>query len=283
MKRTLFVFAALAVVVVLGFAQPAFSQVTAGQAQLNGTVKDQSGGVIVKATVSLRNQDTNHVYTTTTTGDGYYILANIPPGNYELSAEFTGFAKAVQKDVVLRVAQIATIDISLKVAAATEVVEVKTEAPLIEPTRTEVSQVVATEQIQSLPISGRLFTDLALLSPGVTTGRISLQSTFTDPTTTRISFGGQRDLSNSVTVDGADNINSATGSQRATPSQEAVSEFRVVNNSFGAEYGRALGGIVNIVTKSGTNELHGSVYEYFQNNATNAKSILTQPGFDILR
>ena len=284
MRRTLPAFTALIVIIiVLGFAQPAISQVTAGQAQLNGTVKDPSGSVIVKATVSVRNQDTNSGYTTTTNSDGYYILANIPPGTYELSAESKGFGKTIQKDVVLRVAQIATIDISLRVAAASEVVEVKTEAPVIEPTRTEVSQVVATEQIQALPISGRLFTDFALLSPGVTTGRIGLQSTFTDPSTTRISFGGQRDLSNSVTVDGGDNINSATGSQRATPSQEAVSEFRVVNNSFGAEYGRALGGIVNIVTKSGTNEVHGSVYEYFQNNALNAKSILTQPGFDILR
>ncbi len=283
MKRYFSTFAVLAVAIILGAAQPAFSQVTAAQAQLNGTIKDQSGGVIGKAAVTLKNEDTNHVYATTTNSDGYYILANVPPGNYELSAEFTGFAKSVQKDVVLRVAQVATIDISLRLAVATEVVEVKTEAPVIEPTRTEVSQVVATEQIQALPISGRLFTDFALLSPGVTTGRISLQSTFTDPTTTRISFGGQRDLSNSVTVDGADNINSATGSQRATPSQEAVSEFRVVNNSFGAEYGRALGGIVNIVTKSGTNDLHGSVYDYFQNNALNAKSILTQPGFDILR
>jgi len=175
------------------------------------------------------------------------------------------------------------MDIALKVAAASETVVVNTQAPVIEPARTEVSQVVATEQIQSLPISGRLFTDFALLTPGVTTGRIGLQSTFTDPTTTRISFAGQRDLDNSVTVDGADNINSATGSQRATPSQEAVSEFRVVNNSFGAEYGRALGGIVNIVTKSGTNDLHGSLYEYLMNNAMNANSILTQPGFDIFR
>ncbi|HEV3040572.1 MAG TPA: carboxypeptidase regulatory-like domain-containing protein [Candidatus Angelobacter sp.] len=284
MKRALFASAVLTlIIVVFGFAQPAFSQVTAAQAQLNGTVKDPSGSVIVKATVTLRNLDTNHVYTTTTNNDGNYILPNIPPGSYEFSAEAPGFGKAVQKDIVLRVAQVATFDISLKVAAATEIVEVKTDTPVIEPTRTEVSQVVATEQIQALPISGRLFTDFALLSPGVTTGRISLQSTFTDPTTTRISFGGQRDLSNSVTVDGADNINSATGSQRATPSQEAVSEFRVVNNSFGAEYGRALGGIVNIVTKSGTNELHGSIYEYFQNNAFDAKSILTQPGFDVFR
>jgi hypothetical protein len=259
------------------------AQVTASEAQLNGTVRDQTGSVVAKANVSLRNVDTNHVYTTTSNGFGFYILTNLQPGNYELAVESHGFAKYDEKGVVLRVAQVATIDISLKVAGATETVDVRTEAPVIEPTRTEVSQVVETEQIQSLPISGRLFTDFALLSPGVTTGRISLQSTFTDPTVTRISFGGQRDLNNSVTVDGADNINTATGSQRATPSQEAVSEFRVVNNSFGAEYGRALGGIVNIVTKSGSNDLHGSVYAYLMNSAFNAKSVLTQPGFDAFR
>lgn len=257
-----------------------WAQVTAAEAQLNGTIRDQTGSVIVKATVSLRNVDTNRVYTATSNSAGLYILANVPPGNYELTAESKGFAKRTQT-LTLRVAQVATVDMGLQVAGATEIIEVKTEAPVIEPTRTEVSQVVATEQIQALPISGRLFTDFALLTPGVTTGRIGLQSTFTDPTTTRISFAGQRDLNNSVTVDGADNINTATGSQRATPSQEAVSEFRVVNNSFGAEYGRALGGIVNIVTKSGTNDLHGSLYEYFMNDAMNANSSLNLPGFRV--
>ncbi|MFI5106986.1 MAG: hypothetical protein ACHP79_18840, partial [Terriglobales bacterium] len=134
-----------------------------------------------------------------------------------------------------------------------------------------------------MTIIGLLFTDFAMLSPGVNTGRISLQSTFTDPSVTRISFGGQRDLNNAVTVDGADNINTATGSQRATPSQDAVSEFRVVNNSFGSEYGRALGGIVNIVTKSGTNDVHASLYGYLENNKFNANSPLTSPGFDVFR
>lgn len=261
----------------------AFSQVSISQAQLNGTVHDQTGGLVAKAQITLRDVNTNHVYNATTNSYGYYILTSLPPGNYELTAESTGFAKYKQTAITLTVGQVATLDIGLKVAHVSEEVVVSTEAPTIEPTRSEVSQVIATQQIQSLPISGRLFTDFALLSPGVTTGRIGLQSTFTDPTVTRISFGGQRDLNNSVTVDGADNINTATGSQRATPSQEAVSEFRVVNNSFGAEYGRALGGIVNIVTKSGTNDLHGSVYDYLQNNAVDAKSILTQPGFDTLR
>ena len=108
----------------------------------------------------------------------------------------------------------------------------------------------------------------------MTTGRTSLQSTITEAEVTRISFGGMRDLSNMVTVDGADTINTATGSQRGTPSQEAVSEFRVVNNGFGAEQGRAMGGIVNIITKSGTNDLHGSVYDYLENNAVNARALL---------
>src|SRR5260221_710526 len=261
----------------------AFSQGAAADAQLNGTVRDPTGSVIVKASVTLRNVDNNQACKTTSNGTGFYIPTSVPPGNYELTAEFQGFAKYSQTGIVMRVAQTATIDVSLKVAGATQHVTVSTHAPVIEPTRTEISQVIETQQIQSLPISGRLFTDFALLSPGVTTGRVGLQSTFTDPSVTRISFGGQRDLNNSVTVDGADNINTATGSQRATPSQEAVSEFRVVNNSFAAEYGRALGGIVNIVTKSGTNDIHGSVYEYFMNNKLNAKPLLTEPSFQTFR
>lgn len=273
---------ALMIVALFGSATCMHAQVTA-QAQLNGTVRDQSKGSVAKASVTLRDVNTNHSFTTPSNEDGYYIFTNLPPGTYELAAEATGFGKYVRSGIELSVGQVATFDVTLKIAQAGEVVNVDTRAPIIETTRTEVSQVIDTQQIQSLPISGRLFTDFALLSPGVATGRISLQSTFTDPTTTRISFGGQRDLSNNVTVDGADNINSATGSQRATPSQEAVSEFRVVNSNFGADYGRALGGIVNIVTKSGTNELHGSIYDYLQNNATDARSILSQSGFDTLR
>ena len=259
------------------------AQANTGDAQLNGSIRDQTGSVIVKATVLLRNVATNQTYKASSNNAGFYFLTNVAPGTYDLTIESQGFAKYEQTGLVLRVAQVATIDVGMKVAGTTQEVVVSTTAPVIEPTRTEVSQVIETQQIQALPISGRLFTDFALLSPGVTTGRISLQSTFTDPSVTRISFGGQRDLNNSVTVDGADNINTATGSQRATPSQEAVSEFRVVNNSFGAEYGRALGGIVNIVTKSGTNDTHGSVYEYFMNNALNANSPLALQGFDTFR
>ena len=255
-----------------GCVYPAVAQVSV--AQLNGTVRDESGGTVAKAAVSLRDLDTNRTYTTSTNDRGYYVLPNLTPGRLELKVSFAGFSNYVQTGLILTVGQTATVDITLKVATKGEEVVVTGETPVIEPTKTEISQVIDTKQIDSLPISGRLFTDFALLTPGVATGRTSLQSTITEFEVTRVSFAGMRDLSNEVTVDGADNINTATGSQRSTPPQEAVSEFRVVNNSFGAEYGRALGGIVNIVTKSGTNDLHGSIYDYLQNSATDARSLL---------
>jgi outer membrane receptor protein involved in Fe transport len=265
--------------VLVGWVSPAFGQVGASLAQLNGSVRDESGGWVAKASIVAREVDTNRVYTTATNDNGLYILASLPPGHYELTTEAAGFAKSTQTGIVLTVGQVATLDVTLKIATTAEKVVVTTETPPVEPTRTEISQVIDTQQIQDLPISGRLFTDFALLTPGVATGRTSLQSTITEFEVTRISFAGMRDLSNMVTIDGADTINTATGSQRATPSQEAVSEFRVVNNGFGTEYGRALGGIVNIVTKSGTNSLHGSIYDYLQNNAVDARSLL-QPSPD---
>jgi hypothetical protein len=252
----------------------AFGQATISFAQLNGTVQDSTGHIIPKAQVTLRSLDTNLTYRSVANDAGFYVVPNLPPGRYEETVEYSGLGKYTNSGLVLSVGQTATVNVTLRVATVHEMVEVTTEVPPVEPTRTELSQVIDTKQIESLPISGRLFTDFALLTPGVATGRTSLQSTITEFEVTRVSFGGMRDLSNIVTVDGADTINTVTGSQRATPPQEAVSEFRVVNNGFGAEYGRALGGIVNIVTKSGTNTLHGSVYDYFQNSKLDSRSLL---------
>jgi hypothetical protein len=252
----------------------AHAQVGASTAQLNGSVRDESGGSVPKANIVLRETETNRTYTAMSNDNGLFVVANLPPGHYELTTEASGFGRSTQTGIVLTVGQVAAIDVVVKVAASTEKITVTTEVPPVEPTRTEVSAVISSNQIESLPISGRLFTDFALLTPGVTTGRTSLQSTITEAEVTRISFGGMRDLSNMVTVDGADTVNTATGSQRATPSQEAVSEFRVVNNGFGAEQGRAMGGIVNIITKSGTNDFHGSVYDYIENSAVNARALL---------
>jgi Carboxypeptidase regulatory-like domain len=220
-----------AAVMWFGCAQFAFSQSTAALAQLNGSVEDESGGVVAKASIALREMDTNRVYTTTSNEAGFYVFPNIPPGRYELKVVYAGFANFTHTGVALSVGQTATVNVVLKVAGVGGEITVSGEARPIEPTRTEISQVVERRQIESLPISGRLFTDFALLTPAVAAGRTSLQSTFTEFEVTRVSFGGMRDLSNIVTVDGADNINTVTASQRAAPSQEAVSEFRVAGYS----------------------------------------------------
>src|SRR5215470_15240824 len=268
---------ALAITILLGCVNHAYSQATTSFAQLNGTVQDANGAAIVKATITLRHLDTNQTYTASSNDAGYFVVPNLPPGNYELAASHTGFAKYTQTSIVLTVGQTATVNVVLSAAGVDTAVVVSSETPL-EPSRTEVSQVIAPSQIASLPVSGRLFTDFALLAPGVATGRTSLGTTFTEFEITQISFGGMRSFSNLITVDGADFINANTGVQRATPPQESVQEFRVVNNSFGSEYGRALGGIVNVVTKSGTNDWRGSVYDYFQNSALNARSLLQPMG-----
>ena len=267
--------AVLVLVAITSFSSSqAFAQATVSFAQLNGTVLDEGGRALVKASITLREMDTNQTYTATTNEAGFYVVPALPPGRYSLTASYSGFGKYTQNGIGLSVGQTATVNVALKVAALGEVITVTTEAPTVETTRTEISNVINTQQIQNLPVSGRLFTDFALLTPGVATGRTSLGTTFTEFEITQISFGGMRSFSNIITVDGADFINSNTGVQRATPPQESVSEFRVVNNSFGSEYGRALGGIVNVVTKSGTNELHGSIYDYLQNSAVDSRSLL---------
>ncbi len=277
MKKYFVLSLAFAIAVFFGSAVPALAQGGVGNAQLSGTVTDPSGGAISGATITLRNPATDVTYKATSNASGYYTIANVQPGTYELKTSFSGFANYTQTGLVLAVGQVATANIAMQLASQGEKVVVTTEEQVIEPTKTEISQVVNAQQIQDLPTSGRLFTDFALLTPGVATSRTSLGTTFTEYEATQISFGGMRSFSNEVTVDGADFVNAASGIQRSTPPQESVQEFRVVNNSFGAEYGRAIGGIVNIVTKGGTNDYHGSAYEYFQNAALNSLNLLQKP------
>jgi outer membrane receptor protein involved in Fe transport len=243
-------------------------------AVLNGTVTDTGGRTVAKAAITVRSLETNQIFTAVSNDAGSYAVPGLPPGRYELTVNSPGFGKYTLTNVELTVGQTATINVTLKVATISETVIVTTEAPVLETTRTEISQVIETQEIQDLPISGRLFTDFALLTPSVAKSRTALGSTFTEFEVTQISFGGMRSFSNEITVDGADFVNTVSGVQRATPPQDSVQEFRVVNNSFGAEYGRALGGIVNIVTKSGGNDFHGSIYDYLQNSAVDARSLL---------
>jgi hypothetical protein len=261
----------------------ATGQTTTGT--LSGTVRDTSGAVVPHAKMTLTNSATGVSRSLESDAEGRYSLTNIEPGTFELRTEHEGFKVAVQKGVVLTVGGSTALDITMEVGSASEIVTVTATEPLIETTSAGVSRVVAEQTIESLPILGRNFVDFAKLSSGVAPGRENTGGgAFKEPDTgvgsaaaPRLTFGGQSELSTLILVDGVDNIQTFTGLPRVTPSQEAVQEFRVLNTTYLAEYGRALGGFVNIVTKSGGNQYHGSAYYFGMNNALNAKPILTGP------
>jgi hypothetical protein len=254
-------------------------------ATVSGVVRDSSGGVIPNAKITLKSTTKGTVRETSTDDQGRYNLPGVDPGTYELRAERAGFRTEVKSNVVLTVGGSTDVDVTLKVGSTSDVVTVTGEPPLIEATKAEVSNVVTEQSIESLPIIGRNFVDFAKLSSGVAPGRENTGGgAFKEPdagvgsaAAPRLTFGGQPELNTKVLVDGADNIQTFTGLPRATPSQQAAQEFRVVNNTFAAEYGGALGGFVNIVTKSGGNDFHSSVYYFMMNNALNAKPLLTGP------
>ncbi|HEV2664890.1 MAG TPA: carboxypeptidase regulatory-like domain-containing protein, partial [Blastocatellia bacterium] len=261
------------------------SAVALGQtttATLSGVVKDASGALVPDVKVTARNADTGATRETRTDNDGRYSLTNLGPGQYEVRAERTGFKTAAQSGVILTVGGATVLELTIQIGEVTEVVEVKQEEPLIEPTKAELSRVVTERSIESLPIIGRNFVDFAKLASGVAPGRENTGGgAFKEPDTgvgsaaaPRLTFGGQSELSTLILVDGVDNIQNATGLPRVTPSQEAVREFRVLNSTFLAEYGRALGGFVNIVTKSGTNRFNGSLYYFGLNDELNAQPLL---------
>src|SRR5262252_2879912 len=152
MARRLCLFAILGVFLLGPWARLSHGQISAAAAQLSGTVRDASGGTVAKASVTLRDTETNRSYSTVSNDNGLYVFASVPPGRYELSTEASGFAKSTQTGISLTVGQTATVDVALRVATGTEKVVVTTETPVIEPTKTEISQVIETQQIDSLPI-----------------------------------------------------------------------------------------------------------------------------------
>jgi hypothetical protein len=252
-------------------------------ASLQGRVADKSGAVLTKATVTATNTETGLSRSTTSDDAGEYKIASLPVGNYKVDVK-AGTFQQQSRAIALSVGEIATLDFSLVPGQVEQQLTVTTEAALIEPTRTSTDTVIEQAQIQNLPVNGRQFIDFALLAPGVTIGDTTSGSTdvIIEPVT-KLSFAGQNIHYNFIAIDGADNISTASGVQKTTPSTDAVREFRVINNTYSVEAGRAVGGIVNIITKSGTNDLHGSLYEYFRNDVVDARSELAAPGLNKLR
>ena len=250
---------------------------------IQGRVYDSTGAAISEAAVKAVNSATGFSRTVTASVMGDYQISFLPVGDYTVAAEKPGFKKQAKK-VHLDIGASANVDFDLSVGQVSEEVTVQDVGEVAEPTRIMVSSVIDSQKIQDLPVNGRQFIDFALLAPGVTIGDTTSGSTdvIIEPVT-KLSFAGQNIHYNFVAVDGADNMSTASGIQKTTPSQDAVEEFRVINSSYSTEFGRAVGGIVNIITKSGTNSLHGSLYEYFRNDVLDAPSPLAAAGFNKLR
>jgi hypothetical protein len=283
-KRSVSALSAAALVLT---AATAFSQTATGS--ISGLVRDSSGGALSGASVTARSLATGATRQATTDVSGRYNLAGLLPGDYELRVELTGFTTMVRRGSVTVAGQL-VMDATLGLSQLVDEVTVQVEQPLVEVTKADLSRVVGELEISSLPNIGRNFVDFVKLSSGVAVGRENVGGgPFKEPDTgvgaaaaPRLSFGGQQELNTLVQVDGVDNIQTFTGLPRATPSQEAVKEFRILNSTYLAEYGRALGGFVNIVTKSGANETHGSGYYYGMDDALASRSILNTAEADEL-
>ncbi|UCF38263.1 MAG: TonB-dependent receptor [Acidobacteriota bacterium] len=276
-RRTLFLLVLMSLFGLVGFGQ---SQ--SNSADLLGVVKDQTGAVLPGATVTVRGTETGLERTTLTDDVGAYRILVLPPGVYEVRAEMPGFATKVLTGVHLTVGQYANLNIEMELSATETEVFVSSDAEIVERQKTVQASTIEETQIDNLPINGRDYLNFTLLVPGSTTENSLVDSTVPQAPTSGLSFGGQDSRSNSVTIDGVDNMDSVSNGVRATMSQDAIQEFQISRNSYSSEFGRARGGVVNIVSKSGTNSFHGNGFFFFRNNSLDARntfSRLSDPPF----
>ena len=225
-----------------------------------GTVLDAQQGAIPGATVTARNINTAFTRNGVTDADGRYRIAAIPPGSYEISAMLQGFSSATRQGVTLMVGAEAVINFALTVAAVSEAVTVISDVPVVETTTAAVQSTLRREVIDLLPLSGRDYTSLLRLVPGAASNNNSY------------GFAGSRGRSNAWNVDGVDNSDEISGYAHQSPALDSVQEIQVLVTGFKAEYGQASGGVVNVITRSGTNQVHGSGLLLLQDESVRARS-----------
>ncbi|HET6144797.1 MAG TPA: TonB-dependent receptor [Candidatus Acidoferrales bacterium] len=270
----------LCAVVVLAAAGAQRLHAQAVGATLAGTVTDASGSVVPKASVAITNTGTGETRTVDTNADGLYSAPNLQPGNYSVAVSASGFSKSVQNGVVLTVGGSQTLNFSMQVGQTSQTVEVTAEAPTVNLTNAEIGAITDEAQIKELPLNGRSWSDLANLQPGVyqlhTQPSIVSRDRFTRGYGLQMSISGSRPQQNNYRVDGVsinDPGNGGPGSVLGTNAGvDAIAEFSVLTTGYSTEYGRASGGIINATTKSGTNQFHGTAYEFLRNSAMDASN-----------
>src|SRR5579872_843935 len=261
---------------------PIFAQTSA---TLSGVVNDSSGAVVPAAQVTIKNVDTGAVRNTATDGAGRYQAASLPIGQYEIHAVKTGFSEEVRSGINLVVGQSATVDLTMRVGQSSQSVTINEDAPVVSVTTADISGLVGGQQIRDLPLNGRSYDELLTLNPGIVnftsqkTGGIGVSNSTTG---NNFAVSGNRPQQNLFLLDGveytgaAENNMQPGGASQQLLGVEAVREFNVLRDSYGAEYGKRPGAQVIIVTQSGTNQLHGSAYDYLRNNVLDAPNYFDQ-------
>ncbi|MGH9880969.1 MAG: carboxypeptidase regulatory-like domain-containing protein, partial [Pyrinomonadaceae bacterium] len=251
-------------------ATAALGQAQANAADLNGFVRDPQGAVVVGATVTARNPATNYSRSATTNDEGYYQITSLPPGDYDVTVESPNYKKSFVPSYKLTVGARADLDISLEVGQITETVNISSEdQPVIETTRTTVANTIEQQRIENLPINQRDYLGFATTISTVNRGN---DRPIGPAPSSGLNIGGQRGRSTLVQVDGADNTDNSVNAARSTVSQEAVQEFQVATNSYAPEFGRATGGIINVVTKGGTNDFQGNIFGFLRHRSFQARN-----------
>jgi hypothetical protein len=250
-------------------APSAFSQSTAGR--VRGTITDPSGAAIAGATVTLISEGRGTSRDANSGANGEYMFLEVPVGHYEVDITAQGFKKYVRKGITLDLNQVINVDVTLQVGGATETVEVSGEPPVIDTTTTQLGAVMTSQSVRELPLNTRNTYQLLQLQPGVQS-QLGADLFYGSDNPGVVSVNGGRGRSNNYMVNGGDGNDIFVNGPAIQPSPDAIDEFRVLTNTFDAEYGRNSGSVVNVVTKSGTNQVHGDFYEFFRNKVLNAKN-----------
>ncbi len=273
-------YAVFVLVFVLGCASSGWGQAQITSGTVQGDVLDERGGSVPGASVEAKNLDTNFTRTETTDSNGHFAFLSLGPGRYKLTVSKQGFATILQENVNLTVGQAISIPVTMKISSISQQIVVS-DVPVIETTKTESSSTLNELAIGSTPVLGRKFEDLLTLTPGVAITQ--------GPDGDEINFNGQRGVFNNISLDGGDYNNGffgeQLGGQRAAIdiTLDAVKEFQVVASGASAEFGRTAGGVINVITKSGTNEVHGSLFEYFRTESLTAATSDGKPLKDFRR